>query len=903
MIIACDQSSAKVVSTNRPFTRFTAQAIQISENAFAKILDLDTDGFHRLHVEGSRNRYKPGWVFESGVKAAVVKWKETGEQKYHDLAVRGYTGSLRDYVNLSAEELRAGISEKGSIDVGNHRMRDACEHFAMHYYLTCATNSASKAAVILARFAEQIPKWPIYHPRWRNTNVNPRKVTRTTPQDGPDFYRGSDAPGVWGLWMPADMSLSLPLARAYDLIYDSGEMQKAGTLEAIEAMLRSHIDIQRRWGTNWYSNLDALQIGGILSFAEALGEPEWVHDCVAWVRNMYERCFYADGWWHEGTPSYHHQTHSWLKNVVERLLQGYSDPPGFKSELDGTRYDDLDMLALLNRQLDRADAALLNVRQPNEICQVIHDTAFPMQAPPMAEARSVLFGCMGHAILGTGKGKDNMIQASLHFGGAHGHAHYDCLNMILFAKGKELISETRYRPGEATNSTREWHTSTAGHVTVVVDEKDQIAWYHAVRRERQPEDAIPGVSDWNSRWSNHGSVMIDGKLRLFNTDFEQVQVAEADGERSYGTLIKMNLYRRTIALVKIREGDCYVVDIFRVKGGKTHDYMLHSCLDLAHSLAISSPLVDKRPGNLHKYLTDLHVGTTDQAWTATFSLDDGSASLKTFFLPQSGTELIQGTGPAMRRLGVAPFLAVRQADGESIFVVVHHPYVGKPLVQEVAPVPLISPCDGAVAIRVTLADRVDTIISTMDDKPWKLRETKDGKMRMRGRFAHIAEGRRMGNWAYLIGGDLLVGCDKAIRGNVSHSGVLTGTYRAEAGDGFDAFVTGSKLPLDGSLDGRTLMVDEAGLLVQSFRIRSIERRDDRTLIHSHDEPGMTIKPGLVKLEYYPCWGIRGQARFSIAGSALLCVTETGEWRLKASGEASAMVGESPVRRSTKEEHE
>ena len=661
--------------------------------------------------------------------------------------------------------------------------------------------------------------------------------------------------------------------------------------------MRRHVEIQRRWGTNWFSNLDALQIRGIIHYARILNEPEWVHECVRWIKNIYGRCFYADGWWHEGTPSYHHQSHSWLRSVAVDLLQGYSDPPGFKSERDGTRFDNLDILKMLDRQFARADDALRNVVQPNGIYQVIHDTIFPHRAPgpPMEKARSVLFGCVGHAILGTGEGKGNLTQASLHFGGAHGHAHRDCLNLVLFAKGKELISETRYRPGKATNSTREWHTSTAGHVTVVVDGKDQVAWYHSIRRKQQPEDAIPGVRDWKSRWSNHGSVMIDGKLRLFNHDFSQVQVAEADGERSYGSLVKMAVYRRTIALVKISETDCYVVDVFRVRGGTTHDYLLHSCLDFPHKLTTSIAPKEKLPGPLHKYLTDVRVGRTDDSWSATFALDDGSASLKSFFLPQKGTEIVRGTGPAMRRLGVAPFLAVRQTDGESIFVAIHHPYVREPLVQRVDPLPL-GPDDGlAVAIRVTLRDRVDTIVSTMDEEPWTLRQTPDGEIRLRGRFTHIAEGSG-GEWLYLAQGDLLAAGEKTIRGSVTHKGLLTGTRRVEAGDPFDAFITDAKLPTDGSLNGRTLMVDEGGLLVQSFRIKSVEVREGQTLIHSHDEPGMTITPNLVKLEYFPCWGIRGQARFRIAGSGLLRATGRAKWRFTASSRASATVGRDSVPR-------
>ena len=400
-------------------------------------------------------------------------------------------------------------------------------------------------------------------------------------------------------------------------------------------------------------------------------------------------------------------------------------------------------------------------------------------------------------------------------------------------------------------------------MTVVVDGKNNTTRWgkETVKRTRQPTDDIPGVPDWYWRWRCYGNNLNNGMLRLFNTEFENVQVVEADGERAYGSAVNMDLYRRTIALVKINAVDCYVVDVFRVKGGQVHDYLLHSCLDRAHKASFSIPFGERREGTLHKYITDLRSAKTDQGWSVTFALDDGSASLKTFMLPQAGTEVVQGVAPAMRRQGVAPFIAVRQSDGESVFAAVHHPYTDRPLVQKVEHVPLTPPSDSTVAIRVTLPDRVDTIVSSMDREE---RRAADGSLRMRGRFAHVAEG----DWAYLIDGDLLVAGDRSIRGDVSHTGELTKTYRVEAGDPIDAFVTPQELPINGSLDGRTLMIDEAGVLVQAFTIRHVTRRGAETLIYSQGEPGMTISPNLIKLECFPCWGIVGKARFHIAGSAI-----------------------------------
>jgi len=886
-------AAGEAIPGKRPVTDFGERELNHSEEScLRKLGGMDDDELFKFFDEHPRKHHmRQAKMFEYGLKGAVRKWKLDGDEGARKLAIRVCKAALRTYLNENDEKLRSRISEKGSIDLQNHRLRDACEHFALLYYLSGDSSCAHKAAVLLARFGEVTPKWPCYQPY----GADPDQVRESHPQSGPNFYRQWDASGFWGTWIYLDLHQGVPLARAYDLIYNSGEMQKLGALRSIERMLYRHIEIQRQMEPKSLGNLDGYQMRGFMHFARLLNEPEWVHECVHWIQAIFKTKFYADGWWHEGTVSYHRQTWGNLVPIARDLMQGYSDPPGFVSEIDGTRFGNLDILKLLERPIARAQNVDALIHQPDGNYQTIHDTSYPQvdwQKVFIKEARPVLFGCMGHGTLGTGKG-ENMVQASLHFGGTHGHEHYDCLNLTYFAKGKELISETLYRPIKGSRSTYAWQRSTAAHNTVVVDERSQTGRgnRHTIRRHKQPEDAVEGIADWRYRWAGAGDAMNDGKLRLFNTEFEWVQVVEADGERSIGTLTDMEHYRRTIVLVKISESDTYVVDIFRVKGGRTHDYLLHSCLSDPYGMKTSLDL-RRAFGLLHSGLPleAVHAAATDNAWRVDFTLDDGSAALASYFLPQPGTRVTECLAPAMRRIGRAPFLAVSQSDGDSTFVVVHHPYRGQPAIRKVELLKLEPASEKAVAIRVSLPERVDTIISTMDEKPWPIRQAPGEKLKVRGRFAHIAQGSGADNWAYLVDGDLLELGDRRLGGKVSHCGVLTGTLRVEAGDDLDAFVTPAKLPGADALAGRTLMVDQGGLLVQSFRIDRVEQRDGRTLVHSRDEPGMTIKSGLVKLEYYPCWGIRGEARFKIAGSALLRAGAEGEWQLKATGPLRALVG-------------
>jgi hypothetical protein len=753
--------------------------------------------------------------------AVAGAWQQTRDTQYRDLAIRLCRIMLGDLIDADDDALRA-LPDAGRGFAPESRMaRDAALHFAMLYYLTGEQEHARRSAVLLARIVEVSPGWPVQNPHY-----GPMEDRVLRPRDWPGYVNTDRVNGVWGYWIYSSINAWTPILLAYDLIYDSGALQQLGALDAVESELDWAVQYQLGYGREM-GNMDKATMQGLIAFGKVLGRPQLVHHCIDWVRDMYQTMFYADGWWHEGSVAYHQQIHrGMIGSVIDPMLQGYSDPPGW-TNARGVRYDNLDMYEHLAGPIARAQAVLDNIHQPNGNFQAIHDTTYPQvdwEKKFITEARSYLWGAMGHAILGAGEG-DRMVQATLHFSGMHGHEHHDMNNLMLFAKGKELISETRYRPIPESNSTREWHTITAGHVTVAIDESTQS---RTARREKQPADAHDnGIPDGKYRWRGHGDSISDGRLRLHADDWNMVQVVEADGERAYPQTLN-GIYRRMIALVKLDDDDTYVVDIFRVRGGETHDYMLHGCLDDPHDVTLSVPFDESRDGTLYEYIRDLQIVRTDDAWTASFDIDGTDASLITFMAPSPGTRIIRGHAPAMRRVGDAPFIAVRREGGESIYVAVHHPFTDTPRVEGIE---LIDATMDRVILHVVHDGGVDRITSSADG------------------FNHT----RLGAWSYDVS---------------TLGGIVKRTKRIEAGDAFNAFVTDADLPADGSLDGRTIMVDTE-LITHGYTIDHVERVDNETIIHTRDEPGMRIEPDFVKLLYYPGWGMAGQAKFRIAADNLV----------------------------------
>lgn len=155
---------------------------------------------------------------------------------------------------------------------------------------------------------------------------------------------------------------------------------------------------------------------------------------------------------------------------------------------------------------------------------------------------SVNFGQKGIAILRSGESADAQA-ALLRYGPSLDHGNVDDLALLYYAKGRQMTYDVGYRFASA-HVYCGWARLNASHNTVCVNEKSQLI--------------------------GQGS---GGSLRLFGTA-PQMKVVEAESKASYSTE-KVSRYCRTVALVG-KDKDQFIVDFFRVKGGKQHDYILNS---------------------------------------------------------------------------------------------------------------------------------------------------------------------------------------------------------------------------------------------------------------------------------------------------------------------------------------
>ncbi|MCS7239065.1 MAG: heparinase II/III-family protein [Thermoguttaceae bacterium] len=144
------------------------------------------------------------------------------------------------------------------------------------------------------------------------------------------------------------------------------------------------------------------------------------------------------------------------------------------------------------------------------------------------------------ALLRSGQGNSaRTVWLDYDSGGGHGHA--DGMTLGLFAWGLDLLPDFGYPPvqyGGWGSPRARWYVSTVAHNTVVVDGQDQ--------RRAQGKTVLWGQAGW-------------------------AQAIRA----SCPALTGGNQFDRTVALVDHGPESFYVLDIFRVEGGRRHDKFIH----------------------------------------------------------------------------------------------------------------------------------------------------------------------------------------------------------------------------------------------------------------------------------------------------------------------------------------
>ena len=322
-------------------------------------------------------------------------------------------------------------------------------------------------------------------------------------------------------------------------------------------------------------------------------------------------------------------------------------------------------------------------------------------------AESRLMGGCGLALLRSGRGRERTALALYYGRAATEHAHFDRLNIELFAYGRKLIPDLGYGEHAAEGDRPAiWTKNTLAHATVVVDGRRQ---------------------------DTQGPGRLEQFVRASGLTWVQVDAPETYNHTSE--------YRRTVALIEIGKDARYVLDCFRVAGGTQHDYSLHgfegpfTVDDIAltppqreGTLAgrdvpygaiydddgLTDPLRKGRSyytyrGGGYSYLYDARRGNPTAAWSSTWRDLKTGIGLNTTFLPSD--EAIVAHGDPPRKPGnpkqLTYVLLRNGGDGvASRFVAVHEPFKGS---RKIHAVEQLDAGDEGLALRIKHLYGEDTI--------------------------------------------------------------------------------------------------------------------------------------------------------------------------------------------------
>ncbi len=574
--------------------------------------------------------------------------------------------------------------------------------------------------------------------------------------------------GFWGAGRYScsggDGGTILQMLVAYDLIHDARHPDGMPVLTPeMDRRIRNDLLLAGcEDSENWKAINNKCGPGRALSAAAGIlfQRPQSARHALNGFQQLMDQCFHPDGFCVE-SPSYSSMHLSLMRDIPE-ILRGYSDPEGFQPA-DGERIENLDPFVDLDRYR-LALESMVRMLAPGRRYPVIGDTHYRAGLSAIwAEILADRYGDRYAALLETVQGKklaDAGSEYALWYRNAdmkaesdtplplhtewfpgwhvavlragdpggdtafylngyamHGHRHYDTLGMIYYAGGKELASDRGYIWDDPRNA---WTKSTLAHNIVTVDGGNQNAKPRRSRLELFA--AAPGI-----------------------------EVVQASAK----AYTQCDRYQRTCALIQLPGKQSYVVDIFRVEGGKRHQYGLNGNGTL---IALGTPEpqpIDEKIA----WLDNLRAAAPDGPFTATWECQDARMDLT---MLNRVDRLIVADAPGWRSdrgselnaPSIQQILAERIDTDEgavSQYVALIVPYAG-------AKSPVLSAQllendlkTGTVAVRVELADRTDTIVSSLDGESCQV-----DSVNVRGQFGFVSrDASGAPQQAYLLAGTQL----------------------------------------------------------------------------------------------------------------------------------------------------
>ncbi|MDP6775130.1 MAG: hypothetical protein QGI83_00030, partial [Candidatus Latescibacteria bacterium] len=379
-----------------------------------------------------------------------------------------------------------------------HCLSEAADLLAMLYRATDDLAYARRSAAIAYDFACAVPHWPKIH---RGLTSVASEEERFRPVDEQVSHAGiwrdrnhAGLKGIAGV-VAYDLVVDAQVWDALDRLAEGRDARRVVEEDLFLYLTRDAVRADVHFPQPSYAlrNHIPSQCEGMIAIGKAAGIPEIVHYAFWKLRQMEEKTIMADSTFPESMS--YGAMHLYGMAEAASEGEGYSDPPGFCSTIDGNRFDNLDLPQQLPG-LHRAIDVLKTMVYPDGNYIQAHDTTYWSgggREPVPDTVKPILYPAFGHAVLGRGdRARGDQIQAHLHYSGNWGHDHEDMLNLMVWAYGEELVSDFGKIMTYRLFADGSW-----GHNLVVVDRQNQesvsrpgsIVGWHAPQNEVQVIEA------------------------------------------------------------------------------------------------------------------------------------------------------------------------------------------------------------------------------------------------------------------------------------------------------------------------------------------------------------------------------------------------------------------------------
>ncbi len=710
-----------------------------------------------------------------------------------------------------------------------HNLKDA-------YTLTGDEAFAYKAAILVDAMCDVFPRWlymanyahnykdyhPGLHMKSTYTRTNSRRGESWTGPIGMgqayDIFFSSDG------WKQYSDEIGVDLRAKYlthICKFIRPDMFKEGKLEDVGS-------------DGWQQGCPGH--GGI-STGKLLHDPRYMRRFADHMLRIPFRIYGSDGAYFEGSG----YTALQLNPMMQmRDLNGYSDPESFTPPAGEDR---IDYWWYPNHDYEDFHRKAYNIQReialPHGSGVVYNDAGggFPSASyitrRTKPRSTQVMKHGLKHVVLGDGVG-ENQIQAHMLFGLDSKHGHEDTMSMQIYAHGHYMVDDITY-PKHRMRST---YGQVFLHNSGLIDGRG-----HA------------------------GGPVGDGKPVLYEPRFNGLAAVRVDGENMYPGYDN-GVFERTLVNVTVDPERPYVVDLFRMNGGrKWREYMLLGSYRHGAKAELSGPsrkLPGDRPlmrqgaewhdegrGDVRyddKYglFTNVRAVPRGRDFKLTYTMenawrqhDDGrpqdlyvdpdkpAVGMVNHFIgmPNATAYLAEiprrvdqpGSTMDMKQL---PQLIYRDEgmNAESQFVCVHEPFKGQGNITDVT---RLANEGNTLALLIEFRDgRKDLVLMSTDDRPL---DFDMAGVETDARLAVISRPAGGGQPdAWMVGGTHLNARDVALKQEVGqYNGRIVRSFRTWAGDDFNGFevadlsgpngVTPHLPPAGDELVGAWIVVDSDGV--------------------------------------------------------------------------------------------